>query len=69
MIWVAMTLSYQSNELTPLPITLAALFLTVKSFSGAFSSNSRLDIREGKTESVRALSKYFGIKFLSSEKH
>ena len=53
MIWVAMTLSYQSNELTPLPITLAALFLTVKSFSGAFSSNSsRLDIREVKTESV-----------------
>ena len=39
--------SCQSNELTPLPITLAALFLTVKSFSGAFSSNSRLDIREG----------------------
>ena len=61
--------SCQSNELTPLPITLAVLFLTVKAFSGAFSSNSRLDIREGKTESVRALSKYFGIKFLSSEKH
>ena len=46
---------------------LAALFLTGKSFSVAFSSNSRLDIREVKTESVRALSGYFGIKFLSSE--
>ena len=52
MIWVAMTLSYQSNELTPLAITLAALFLTGKSFSGAFSSTSRLDIREVKTESL-----------------
>ena len=36
----------------PLPITLAALFLTGKSFSGAFPSNSRLDIREVKTESL-----------------
>ena len=31
-----------------------------KSFTGAFSSNSRLDAREVKTE--RALSRYFGIK-------
>ena len=41
--------------MTPLPIILAALFLTMKSFLGAFSSNSRLDLREVKTESVRAL--------------
>ena len=45
--------------MTPLPITLAALFLTMKSFTGAFSSNSRLDVREVKTEFVRALSGYF----------
>ena len=54
--------------MTPLPILLAALFLTMKSFLGAFSSNSRLDVREVKTEQVtefvRALSGYFGIKFL-----
>ena len=30
----------------------------MKSFLGAFSSNSRLDIREVKTDSVRALSGY-----------
>ena len=59
--------SCHSNEMTPLPIILAALFLTMKSFLGAFSSNSRLDVREVKTESVRALSGYFGIKFLSLE--
>ena len=59
--------SCHSNEMTPLPIILAALFLTMKSFSGAFSSNSRLDVREVKTESVRALRRYFGIKFLSLE--
>ena len=56
----------------PLPIMLAAIFLRVgtvlpKSITGAFSSNSRLDVREVKTESVRALSRYFGIKFLSLE--
>ena len=38
-----------------------------KSFTEAFSSNSRLDVREIKTESVRALRRYFGIKFLSLE--
>ena len=38
-----------------------------KSITGAFSSNSRLDVRQVKTESVRALSRYFGIKFLSLE--
>ena len=59
--------SCHSNEMTPLPIILAALFLTVKSFLGTFSSNSRLDVREVKTESVRALRRYFGIKFLSLE--
>ena len=52
--------------MTPLPITVAALFLTMKSFSGAFSSNSPLGVREVKMESVIALSGYFGIKFLSS---
>ena len=41
--------SCHSNEMTPLP-------RSMKSFSGAFSSNSRLDVREVKTESVRALS-------------
>ena len=33
-----------------------------KSITGAFSSNSRLDVREVKTESVRALSRYLGDK-------
>ena len=36
--------------MTPLPIILAALFLTMKSFSGAFSSNSGLDVHEVKTD-------------------
>ena len=40
--------------MTPLPIILAATFLTgncsPKSFTGAFSSNSRLDVREVKTD-------------------
>ena len=39
----------------------------LKSITGAFSSNSRLDVREVKTESVRALSRYFGMKFLLLE--
>ena len=38
-----------------------------KSFTGAFSSNSRLNVHEVKTESVRALSRYFGTKFISLE--
>ena len=54
-----------------LPIILAAIFLTgtvlTKSFMGAFSSNSRLNVHEVKTESVRALSRYFGTKFISLE--
>ena len=36
--------------MTPLPIILAALFFTMKSLLGAFSSNSRLDVREDKTD-------------------
>ena len=49
----------------PLPIILAALFShSTKSFLGAFSSNSHLVVHEVKTESVKALSGYFGIKFL-----
>ena len=39
----------------------------LKSITEAFSSNSRLDVREVKTESVRASSRHFGIKFLSLE--
>ena len=36
-----------------------------KSFTGNFFSNSRLDVSEVKTESIRALLGYFGMKFLS----
>ena len=36
--------------------------LLSKSFSGAFSSNSRVDVREVKAKSIRALSRYFGMK-------
>ena len=39
----------------------------LKSITGAFSSNRRLNVREVKTESVRELSRHFGIKFLSLE--
>ena len=51
--------------MTPSPILLAGVFFgtgTVlpKSFMGALSSNSRLDVRK----SVSALSRYFGMKFL-----
>ena len=59
--------------MTPLSIVLAAIFLgtgnrvRTKSFTGDFFSNSRLDVREVKTESIRALSGYFGLKFLSFE--
>ena len=51
MIRVAMTseLSQQWNDAITY-IILAALFLTMKSFSGAFSSNSGLDVREVKTD-------------------
>ena len=36
--------------MTPLPVILAALFLTMKSFVGTFSSDSGLDVREVKTD-------------------
>ena len=36
-----------------------------KSLKGTFFSNSRLDVSEVKTESIRALLGYFGTKFLS----
>ena len=56
--------------MTPLPILLAAVFsapgtLFPKSFTGAFSSNSRLDVREvPDARSVRAFTSCFGMKFL-----
>ena len=54
--------------MTPLPILLAALgTVLTKSFTEAFSSNSRLGVREVKTESVRVLLGYFGMKFSSLE--
>ena len=51
--------------MTPLPILLAQGQGTIfpKSFTGALSSNSRLDVSEVLVESVRALSSYLGIKF------
>ena len=42
--------SCHSNEMTSLPVILAALFLTMKSFVGTFSSDSGLDVREVKTD-------------------
>ena len=36
-----------------------------KLFTGAFLSNSRLDVREVKKESIGVLLGYFGMKFLS----
>ena len=36
--------------MTSLPVILAALFLTMKSFVGTFSSDSGLDVREVKTD-------------------
>ena len=63
MIRVAITSELSEQPVTPLPIILAATFLTgncsSKIVHGAFSSNSRLDVREVKTESVRALRRYF----------
>ena len=38
-----------------------------KSFMEAFCSNSRLDVREVKTETVRVLLGYFGMKFYRSK--
>ena len=56
----------------PLPILLAEYFsaqgtVFTKSFTEAFSSNSRLDVLVVKTETVRVLLRYFGMKFLSLE--
>ena len=34
-----------------------------KSITGSFLSNSRVDVREVKTESIKELSGYFGMKF------
>ena len=34
-----------------------------KSFTGTFLFNSRVDVREVKTESIKELSGYFGMKF------
>ena len=50
--------------MTPLRILLAAVFLgtgncVLKSFTGAFSSNGRLDVREVYAKSVGALLRYF----------
>ena len=54
--------------MTPLPIILAAIFLTgncsYKIVHGALSSNSRLDVREVKRKSVI---KIFRMKFLLLE--
>ena len=34
-----------------------------ESFTGTFLSNSRVDVREVRTESIKELSGYFGMKF------
>ena len=52
----------------PLHIVFAAIFLgtgncSYKSFTQTFSSNSHLDVREVKAETVRVLLGYFGMKF------
>ena len=65
--------SCQSNEITPLPILLPAIFLgtgncSYKIVNGSFFLQyGRLDVLEVKAESVRTLSRYFGMKFLSLE--
>ena len=56
--------------MTPLPILLAAILLGTGNFSHKIVHVSfllqygRLDVLVVKAESVRALSKYFGMKFL-----
>ena len=66
----------KSNEMTPLPILLPAIFLdtgncSYKIVPGSFflqySQYGRLDVVEVKAESVRTLWRYFGMKFLSLE--
>ena len=55
--------------MTPLSILLAAIFLgklgtvPTKLFTGTFFSNSHVYFREVKTESIKELSGYFGMKF------
>ena len=39
-------------------------WLDNKLFTGTFSSNSHLNVREVQAKSVRALLRYFGMKFL-----
>ena len=56
-------LSQQRNDAITY-YTCSIISHSMKSFLGAFSSNSRLDVPEVKTDSVRALSGYFKIKFL-----
>ena len=59
--------------MTPLPILLAAILLGTGNFPHKIIHGSfllqyvRLDVVEVKAESVRALSRYFGMKFLSLE--
>ena len=60
------------NEMTPLPILLAAIFFGTGNYCSYkilhfFLQYGRLDVLEVKAESVRALSRYFGMKFLSLE--
>ena len=55
--------------MTLLPILLAAVYLVTgnscfKSFTGAFSSNSGLDVCQLLAKSVRAQLRYFGMKLL-----
>ena len=66
MIRVAMTseLSWQRNEAIIYFISVLRTVLP-KSFTGAFSINNRLDVREAnkKTKSMGAVSRYFGWSF------
>ena len=63
--------SCHSNKMTPVltALTCSNIFLALgtaltKSFKGAFFRQyGLLDVREAKAESVRALSRYFGMKF------
>ena len=69
MISVAMTSEPHSNEMTSLPILLAAVFLDtgkgfLKSFTGAFSSNSCLNFLEVWAKSMTGLSRCFWDKFM-----
>ena len=73
MIRVQRNRSCHSNEMTLLPILHAAIYISTlgtilsKSFTGAFSSNSGFDVREVYAKSVRALSRYFGMKIFGLE--